>query len=606
MKKFMPLRLNIPPQVVGRKGRVTPTEAWKKQGGVCSGGMKPLKERIPRFKQSGGRGGFIFSNIHFLLVMLIVLVILVSHTLYVARTAQYPEMDEHLYVDYAVQFYRIFQTPSYDMFSRMNQYLVDHPPFRPPLYSLSITLLLLIFGLDNAYKLGLWVNGIFYATTIIALYFLARHFLSRAASFISCLLFAFYGWTLFYLHFTYSETATTTFLVLSLLFLFKTQNFQNRKHSFLFGTFFALGLFVRWVIPLFLAGPLLFVFCQFLKSKKDKIVTGLKNILISLIPVFFPVLFYLINWKSFGSYFFSQFFSGPLWELVPATRRNFLSYESAVYYLKVFEQLTIVPFLLLIAGFIVCLVNRKKWGILAFSLTISYLLFSFGTIIKDDRYIVPIYPVIALVSATVVDYLRNNKTKTVLIFLLVSLGFMNFFGASWGLGPSRQGLRSFLLKMPIGHPRRIHVSPVVWPPAKEFSNAKEIMKILGSDSKGSNIENPKVFSLFYHHPLSNALYSINKYEKENPFILINLVGSEMKDLKQATSLIESFFDNADYVLFKDKNFTDNYFPSHNYVLIDYLNTKIKEGIYDFDKFYKIAEVAIPIDQSKVLIYRKKF
>lgn len=517
-------------------------------------------------------------------------------------------MDEHLYMDIAVGFYRILQHPTFQIFGQMNQYMVDHPPFRPPLYPLPMTFLFFIFGLQNSYKLGLLLNGLYYITTVLALYYLARCFLSKTASVIASFLYATYGWVLFYLHFTYSETATTTFVVLSTLFLVRSNFFKKTKEAFLFGLFLSFGLLIRWVVPLFVAGPLFFSLYKVItvpSLRKNKII--IKNIILSFIPLILPLLFYAINNKSFGSYFFSQFFHGPLWELVPSGRKSFFSYGSFVYYIKVLEQLTIFPFLLFIAGLISTFLYRRKWGLLFLAFLIPYLIFSFGTVIKDDRYIIPIYPFIALISAAFFDLKMDKLLKYFLILLVFVIGIGNFLGASWGIGPmGKKGLESFLLPMPLGHPRTVHVAPVVWPPTRNFSNADKIINIIEEDSNLSKNKDLKVLILFGYHPLDDALYSINKYEKFKPFMFNILVGSEIKNPILASNLIKEEFRSSDYFLYKTGNIADNYFPPNNYVLIKFLNDTFKSThLTIFKDLNKIAEVDIPIDGSKVFIYKRE-
>src|SRR5690348_3048892 len=115
---------------------------------------------------------FLLLNIHEITLIFICLGVLVSHTLYVLQTKQFPEMDEQHYMDMAVQFYRIIHHPTQTAFLDMIRFL----PFRQPGYSFIILPFLLIFGISHAYAIGLWVNGLLYITSICAVYFLGREF----------------------------------------------------------------------------------------------------------------------------------------------------------------------------------------------------------------------------------------------------------------------------------------------------------------------------------------------------------------------------------------------------------------------------------------------
>lgn len=546
----------------------------------------------------------LFNNWHIIALSLLCIAILLSHALYVLKTHQYPEMDEQLYMNMAVEYYRLLQNPSWDTIVKMNNYAVGHPPFRPPIYSLSITAPLLIFGLENSYKIGLFINGLYYIVTIIALYFLARCFFKKTASVLASILFACYGWPLFYLHFTYSETATTPFIVLCLLFLLKSDKFRNRRYSILFGIFLSLGFLVRWIVPLFIIGPALLVLYQVIKQKKrDK--GMIKNLMLVIIAIIPSIMYHIINKESFFSgYVGSQMFYGPLWEKVPLFRRNLISFQSAAYYFKVFEQLTIYLFGIFVVGLIICLQKARKYAYLTMAFLVPYLIFSFGTVIKDDRYIVPIYPFIALISATFIHHIKKKAIQTLVVLVLVILSIGNFLGGVWGIGPlGHEGLKSFLLSMPIGHPRRIHITTIVWPPSGNFSNADKIMEFIDKDSKNNNIKEPYIINLFSYHPVDNALQSINIYQKYKPFKIQNFVGTTIINSTESAKYVTGSFQNADYLLIKKGGIiTDTYFPGNAYLLLNIINEFFQNDKTILRGYKEINRFEVPIDNSFVIIF----
>lgn len=534
----------------------------------------------------------------YLLLAFLVAIIFVSHTLYVSKTFQFPEMDEHLYIGIATEFYKLLLHPSFDTPYRMNQYLVDHPPFRPPIYPLTITAMIFLFGIEHSYKLALWLNSIYYSASIIGVYFLGRQFLSKQASLVASFLFATFGWTLFYLHFTYSETATTTFIVWSLYFLAKSNKFQNKKYSLLFGATLSLGILTRWVAPIFILGPILLSLIKLTeKNARRAVLINLFWIALLIAPA---VTFHIINFRSFSSYVSSQALPGPLWNLVPEVRRTLISLQSAAYYFKVFEQLTIFIFMLFLAGLFMSVLKYKKYIFYLLMFLIPYFIFSFGTVIKDDRYIVPIYPSIALLSATVIDFARAKTLRFVLIFCILLLGTGIFLGGVWGIGPMNKGLQSALIKMPIGHPRLIHFTSIVWPPSKDFSHGRKIMQIISDDAKKHNIKQPFIINLFSFHPLDNALFSINNYERLERFTFQNFLG-----VSPSTQVVVNEFNQANYVLTKTGKMADEYFPANNYVLLRSLQeVLIKNPEQLLSPFQPIATVSVPLDNSKVTIFRK--
>lgn len=173
-------------------------------------------------------------DIYIFLLVSLSFFLLASVVRYGLRSYKIPEWDEQHYMRMATEFYRLLKAPRLTTPYEMLQVV----PFRQPGYPLLIVPFLLIFGLSHAYFWGIFTNGILYIASIFGIYFVARNFLSQPASFLAAFIFAFYGWTLLHLHLTYSETATSAFTIWTILFLIKSNNFQNRKYSILFGVFF--------------------------------------------------------------------------------------------------------------------------------------------------------------------------------------------------------------------------------------------------------------------------------------------------------------------------------------------------------------------------------
>ena len=540
------------------------------------------------------------KNWHMAILIFISLIILISHGLYVLETYQYPEMDEQHYMDMSVGAYRLLKNPTI----QTPIDIIKLVPFRQSGYSLSILPFLLVFGIESSYKIALFLNGFYYIATIFAIYLIARYFFGKGLSLLSAFTFAVYGFPLFYLHFTYSETATTTFVALSILFLLKSNLFVIKKYSLLFGLTLGLGLLTRWVVLIFLAGPLIWTFYLMIKDKQISLKNLFFAILISVLISFPP---YIVNKESFfGFYIKTQLFYGPLWDMVPSYRKTFISFQSAAYYFKVFEQLTIFFFIPFVLGLLNSLKKAKKYGFLFLAFFVPYLIFSFGTIIKDDRYIVPIYPSIALLTTIFIESIKKKFFKKILITLIVLLGIGSFFGGIWGVGPmGQEGLKSVLIPMPIGHPRRIHLTSMVWPPTKNFSNADKIMDFIDRDSKNNNIEKPNIVNAFSFHPVDNALLSINKYHREDMFNMQNFVGTTVLTATQSAEFVIGSFRSADYlILKKEGSIIDNYFTKDAY----FLSNIFFEFIYSSEKilkdFIEAKRFNIPIDNSYIIIYRR--
>ncbi len=536
---------------------------------------------------------------YFWLILITSIILLASHTAYILQTNQQPEMDEQHYMDMGSTFYRMLKSPTLTTPVDMLQ----HIPYRQPGYSLFFLPLLLIFGISYSYAIALFANGLFYIATIIGVYFLGKEFFSKKSAYLASIVFACYGWPLFYLHFTYSETATSCLILLCVLFLKKSNSFSVRKYALLFGIFLGLGLLTRWVTVIFIAGPLLISIILIIAHSRKKRKQAFMNLLLSIgLGTLIACPPYIANQASFfGYYVKDQALGGALWDALPSSKKSFISLQSFSYYLKVFEQLTLPIFSLFIAGLSYIVFKKKKYIFLLAAFLAPYLIFSFATIIKDDRYIVPIYPFIALISLSFLDAIKKVFIKTVLIGLILLLSIGNFLGGTWGIGPlGVKGLASTLIPMPIGHPRMIHWTTIVWPPRKEVSNARKILEII--DKNADSKKDLKVTQLFSYHPVDIGIYSLNTYMREDKIVVENFVGSAVTNPKASSEYVVSTIASSDFLLIKDINKVDSYFPPVNYVL---LNATIKAlSNSTIPGYTKVGSVKIPADQSTVTVYKR--
>lgn len=551
--------------------------------------------------------GKILKNLRFdkyiFFLATISIVLLASTVRYGLRTYKVPEWDEQHYMRMATEFYRLIK----NNLSLSTPYqMLQVVPFRQPGYPLLILPFLMVFGLSNSYFWGIFTNGLLYVASIFGIYFLAKNFLSKFPSFTAAAIFAFYGWTLLHLHLTYSETADSAFTIWTILFLTKSNLFQNKKYSILFGVFLGLGMLVRWVIAVYILGPLLFVLYLLIKKrlfKKKKIVIQLcMAFLIALIVSFYP---YLQNNYWIFQYFYGHHVGGQLWQALPQQESNPFSIYSLTFYLNSFAQLGIFFFVLIIVGFVLAL--RKKSNIkLILSVVIIGYLFSVLAPIKGERYIVPIFPYLAILSASVFDYIKNRRFYLLLIYFTIVLSVVSFLGSVWAKGPMKQSLASLPIELPFGQWKRIYLTTYSRPPYIYKISGKDFLDFIEEDSKEAGIKNPQVLSLFYYRPLDEPLMTYNLYNEEKPLQINNFVGTVTADpQKDSGSFIDNLMRNTDYVLIKTGQRLDNYFSPVNYKTLKALIILFDKDIRVSNYYDKKAQFWINQDSSEVTIFRKK-
>lgn len=520
---------------------------------------------------------------------------------YSLRSFAYPIWDEQHYMHMAAGFYRLLQNPSLKTPYEMLQLV----PFRQPGYSLFMLPFLMVFGLSNAYFWGLFTNGLLYVASVFGVYLIARNYVSKLASFLAAFIFMFYGWTLFLVHFTYSETATSALSIWIILFLVKSNCFQNRKYSLLFGVFLGIGLLTRWVTIIFISGPIIYTCYQILKKRLFKNNKVLIHALLSFFIAFTLSLYpYYVNSYWMFQYFITHRVGGPVWQSMREYERNPFSIYSLTFYLNSFGQLGIYYFLLIIVGLILALRRKSKLKLIVLVVIVSWVFFSFFSIIKGDRYIVPIYPYLAILSSSVFDYVKNNKYKISLIIVTVILSVGTFLGTVWGKGPMRQSLYSLPIKLPFGQLDRIYLTAISRPPYIYKISGKEIVDFIVEDSKNSGIANPQVTVLFSYRSLDEPIMTHNLYHQKKPLQINNFVGTIISNPNDTRYITQSVLKNSDYILAKSGKRTDTFFHEYNYKTLKAVITLFDSSVSISDHYEEKVKFWIYQDSSEVTVFKK--
>ena len=518
------------------------------------------------------------------------LFVFINLVAYVFYTRQYPQWDEHHYLSMAVKFYDILRHPTLDSY----KIILSVSGSRQPLIGLIYAFPLFFVGTQFTYKSALLLNGVFYVFSILGVYGIARQFLSKLGSLTASVFFAFYGHNLFYIHFTYSETAVTTCIVFSFYFLLKNESFLNRKFTILSALFLEAAILIRWIAPIFLVGSFVFVSFPLLRKRvrgigdRGAIINWVLFLLVAFgIPL---VTYYLPNFKEFYDYVRRNQTYGPEWVALyrDSDLANTFSTRSLMYYLNILSQNTVFIFSFFVVGLLVALRKFKKYIALLVTFIIPYCFFTFIVIWKEDRFIVPIYPVVAILSALPLDYIKSTTIKMLYFWSVVVVSLLVFFGALWGVGPmGKRGLTDLVLPAFIHHPRRIYLTPLVWPPTREYLNADQIVKVIEEDRGKSSVQ---VVSLFSFEPIDNALYSILTYEKRNSFIYESYNPQNDKSFGK--------IEVADYYLTKEETLAS---------AVSRLNlvSNSRSPVSGESMGILIGTVSIPMDGSSVFIYRSQ-
>lgn len=519
------------------------------------------------------------------IVVTVCFIIIVNHFIYVFKSNQYPVWDEHHYINLAVRYYDILRQPSFDSYVKM----LEVSSYRQPVYPFFLSIPLFLFGTLHTYKIALLQNGLLYIVTLLCVYFLSRKYMGKVASVMAVILAAFYGNSLFYLHFTYSETALTTGVMLSLTLLAYSEGLKKEVPTAFASIFIGITWLIKWAGLPFLLLPVIDTCIEGITKRNCKYQTFIKHLFVLItIGVLFPIfLFYLPNFSQFMDYVFKNQFEGIQWvqtyrssELV-----NTLSVRSIMYYLNIISQNTIYFFILFSIGMIIAFIKFYKYHFLILSFISQYIFLTVFTVWKEDRFAVSLYPIIAIISAMVFEYLKIRFLKNMLIIITVCLSLLIFLGAMWGIGPMGQrGLLDYITPSWWPHPRRIYLTPLVWPPRDEYVNIHKLFERVKVD----NEENPLVYQLFEFEPWDNAVYGELNYEQRQLFMHKYIKDTNELSSADVLSLMESI-----YILTKNEEI-EEFFKRRNISLNE----------YTFSNFSIIEKITVPIDNSIVYVYKK--
>ncbi len=541
-------------------------------------------------------------NRYTFLLSILSLVMLLSVVRFGLRTYKVPEWDEQHYMRMSTEFYRLVK---YNLSFNTPYEMLQIVPFRQPGYPLLIMPFLLIFGLSKSYFWGIFTNGLLYVATIFGIYFLAKNFISKQSSFLAAFIFTFYGWTLLHLHLTYSETSASAFTVWAILFLIKSDFFQNRKYSVLFGLFLGFSILIKWITVIYILGPLIYVFYQLfarhLINKKETLIQLVLAFAVAAVVSFYP---YYQNYYWVVQYFYGHRAGGPMWQIVSAQERNPISLYSLTFYLNSFAQLGIFYFILILLGSIQALRKKSNLKPILFAAVISYF-FSAFALLKAERHIVPIYPYLAILSASVFDYIKSYKLKTLFVSFAIILSITSFLGSVWGKGPMKQSLLSLPLQLPFGQLKKIYLTTISRPPYIYKISGKKILDFISKDSKRSGIKDPQILSLFYYRPLDEPLMTYNLYNQEKILAINNFVGTVVNEPESQAAYLTGVIKNTDYVLIKSGQRTDSYFSKENYGTLKALITLFDNNFKFQDYYEEKTKIWISQDSSVVSIFKKK-
>lgn len=331
--------------------------------------------------------------------------------------------DEGAHLWTSLRFVRAFVQPTHNILYELFYANTTH---WPPLFYFIASLFNIIFGVS--YLASVMTNMLFFLVLIVSLYLIGKKIYSPEvgilASSIVSLYPIIYGHSrLFQLDF--ALTAVVTFSVYCLL---SSNRFRNPYWSIIFAISFGLGMLIKWSYIFFIFPLFIYVGIEYvIDSKNKKFLHKIKKVLlISVVAFFTSSVWYLM--RADRSILALKFL------IAKFNNYTFYPREEIEWFILTFNNamLSFSFFLLFIICFTFFYTNAKSRY--KFFITIWYLipllLLTFVTL-KQARFFMPILPAFALISASGLELIKHRKLKNAIIILVISLGLVQFFSASF-------------------------------------------------------------------------------------------------------------------------------------------------------------------------------
>ncbi len=166
----------------------------------------------------------------------------------------------------------------------------------PPAYYYVGLLLKILFGWISP-GIILFTSSVFFVLLIISVYKIGE-LIHRGTGLASAFILSFYpaiyqGARQFNL-----EIAITAMVTLCVYFLFKTQEFRHRGYALCLGMSLGIGMLIKYTLPVFIIGPLFFVFLRVFFGQKQRPAKELNNFLCCLLLAAAIALIYYHHWPS--------------------------------------------------------------------------------------------------------------------------------------------------------------------------------------------------------------------------------------------------------------------------------------------------------------------
>lgn len=543
-----------------------------------------------------------------------------ANLFWLANDTRPPSWDQSTHLILSIKYFKIFSAPSRDIFKR----LLDVSSYYPPFYHLSLIPSLWLFGISH--NSAAIVNILYLALLVIFTYKIGAYLFDQQTGLLAAFVVSMYQFLIYLSRSCLIDVALAAFVVMTLYFLLRAENFYHTKPTLIFGLLFGVGMLTKWTFLFFLLVPLIIAIVKVIRRLERPL-----NFVVYLIIFIFLVkcevfliwpykiaallLLILTGWRLWSisrsnevaylslknilcAFLVAFIIAAPwyLYNLVKLARHitanvgqiavaegdpSILSLKSLFYYLGALsDQVQLVFFILFLLGFVWLFIKwDKKNSLLLQWFLVPYLIFVLVRN-KDPRFTVPYLPAVSIISVFWIANLDKKYLKNIIIYSILIIGIGQFFLFSYKIKyfPPKVELKTPVYNLSLYS---------AYPPLEENWQHKEIFNAITIDFKQWN----KLFALVrvlsnysYFHGESFEVYTI---ANELPIYPIGY----RRNLGEFT----------DYLIFK----TGDRGPAFSIRHYDEAVKEIETSDPAFTSVFTVLEeVSLP-DGSKGIIYKRK-
>lgn len=314
--------------------------------------------------------------------------------------------------------------PCYDSAAVHFLYIFSTNKSNNPLIIWIFDFLLSVFGNKNVDMITVCVNYIFFLIPLYFIYKIGKEIDTKEAGNIAMILFslvpAVYGLSRQFGHKDYHLIAAMT---VNIYCLIKTNNFQDKKWSIMYGVSLGIGLLIKDTILIYLLPTFLWAIFVALKEKFE--IKKTVNILISLLGGSL-----IAGWICYQPDAIKKVIFDPITLVAPI----FSTESVRIMTMGLYEELLSPPlFFVFILGlfYFIKEYHNKNKSLFLLWIIIPWLIIFMMPHYKLTEYFTGFIPAIVLVCSIFLTHIKRNNIKKMLLVFLIAIGVVQYINFSY-------------------------------------------------------------------------------------------------------------------------------------------------------------------------------